>query len=819
MSGLGALIDWLGRINAVITLDGNSIGPEGLTPENYRRVTHIDAAGRDLSEVPDEISQLSGLHSLNLSRNNLATLSPGVLKLKKLRELQISRNIIQELPSELGNLAALEGLYASRNLIGEIPISISRLRRLRVLNIRNNRLTSLPASVFTLRDLVELDASENSIPVLPEGISKLNKIRNLYVSGNDLSSLPEDIGSLSSLESLAISGNRLKELPESICRLKDLKSFWVYDNPLSVPPAEVANGGLADIRAFFYAQAGGVKELERLARVLVVGPPRAGKTSLVERITKGSFSPRRRETNGINISQWRKHGGDRRIIFWDFGGQRYMHAAHRLFISSGTIFILVLEVANVDSIEYWLQLISGLSRSSQVLVVVNKVDQPVNNDLDRRLLRNKYPIIKGFHLTSCKNESGIVPFIDALADVAATQAMSGRTVPISWALVHDALTREDAPALTMDEFRTLCRSRGCEDTDEQQALIRFLDSIGSAVILDRLAIPRIVRDPQWLVNGIYLVITSTTAREAGGFLPEAVASNLLENESYGTADRSLILEVLKKYDYCLVLDNGMLLVPDLLPSVIPRDIEIPDEGTVHHTVRVDGDASFLEARVLARLAQDVAIPMAWRHGAVLHSTAVDASAVLIADQHDRQIRIVCWGPDRITYLGYIRLAIRSIASLFGDVEITELIPIPGIDYSIDYDEAIGQYLMGEDEVCIGKLGVRKNLRSLLFGVNGKGGRLLMSGPVFNFDRSAVSFGSGGAINVNMAEVKSLAARLVEELRTSHLAGSASLADELSDAALSEDTARLRGLAERAAQLGADLAPVVEVASSVVTLLS
>ncbi|TCR24002.1 COR domain-containing protein [Streptomyces sp. BK205] len=819
MSSLGSLIVWLNAMNAVVTLDGRSIPPENLTPENCRRVANLDVAGRGLSAIPDEISQFSGLHSLNLSRNNLEIFPHGVLQLKNLRELQISRNMVRDLPPELGNLTALEGLYASRNLVSEIPVSISRLRRLRVLNVRNNRLTSLPASIFSLRDLVELDVSENSITALPEGLSKLSKIRNLYVSGNDLSSLPEEIGSLSSLESLAISGNRLTELPETICRLRDLKSFWVYDNPLSVPPAEVANGGLADIRAFFYAQAGGVKELERLARVLVVGPPRAGKTSLVERITKGSFSPRRRETNGINISRWRKHGGDRRIIFWDFGGQRYMHAAHRLFISSGTIFTLVLEVSNVDSIEYWLQLISGLSRSSQVLVVVNKVDQPINNDLDRRMLRNKYPIIKGFHLTSCKSEYGISQFIEALADVAATQAMGGRTVPISWALVHDALGREDVPALTMDEFRTLCRSRGCEDSDEQQALIRFLDTIGSAVILDRLSIPRVVRDPQWLVNGIYLVITSTTAREAGGFLPEAVASSLLENESYGTADRSLILEVLKKYDYCLVLDNGMLLVPDLLPSVIPRDLEIPDTGTVRHTVRVDGDASFLEARVLARLAQDVAIPMAWRHGAVLHSTAVDASAVLVADQHDRQIRIVCWGTDRITYLGYIRLAIRSIASLFGDVEISELIPIPGIDYSIDYDEAIGQYLMGEDEVCIGKLGIRKNLRALLFGVNGSGGRLLMSGPVFNFDRSAVSFGTGGAINVNMAEVKSLAAKLVEELRTSQLAGSQSLSEELSEAALSEDAARLKALAERAAQLGADVAPVTDVADSMVTLLS
>ncbi|KAB2597663.1 leucine-rich repeat receptor-like protein kinase [Pyrus ussuriensis x Pyrus communis] len=90
------------------------------------RMHSIDFLSNRLTgEIPNEITDLVGLVSLNLSRNGL----------------------IGELPAKIGKLQALDVLDLSRNQIdGRIPTSLARIGRLSVLDLSDNFIVKIPTS-------------------------------------------------------------------------------------------------------------------------------------------------------------------------------------------------------------------------------------------------------------------------------------------------------------------------------------------------------------------------------------------------------------------------------------------------------------------------------------------------------------------------------------------------------------------------------------------------------------------------------------------------------------------------------------------------
>src|SRR5207302_41203 len=118
------------------------------------------------------------------------------------------------------------------------------------------------------------------------------------------------------------------------------------------------------------------------------------------------------KTQGISINQWpiRLDGGDAvRLHIWDFGGQEIMHATHQFFLSQRSLYLLVLngrQGGEDADAEYWLQLIESFGGDSPVIVVLNKIKEHAF-DLNRRGLQGKYPTIRQFIRTDCKDRTGI----------------------------------------------------------------------------------------------------------------------------------------------------------------------------------------------------------------------------------------------------------------------------------------------------------------------------------------------------------------------------------------------------------------------------
>ncbi len=227
-------------------------------PDEVFELTHLkvlDLSDNQLSTLPESISNLSNLSELYLSKNQLRSLPESLGNLTSLNSLYLSENQLRSLPESLGNLTSLNSLYLSENQLTNLPESIGNLTSLNSLDLSKNQLTNLPESIGNLTSLNSLDLSENQLTNLPESIGNLVNLTGefnwspivtymsygLNLEENQLTSLPESLGNLTSLNILNLRGNQLRSLPESLGNLTSLNSLDLSKNQLTNLPEFLGN--------------------------------------------------------------------------------------------------------------------------------------------------------------------------------------------------------------------------------------------------------------------------------------------------------------------------------------------------------------------------------------------------------------------------------------------------------------------------------------------------------------------------------------------------------------------------------------------------
>lgn len=202
---------------------------------------------RKLSELPEELLNLSRIKKLYLKQNVLTKLPADIWKLENLVELYIHSNYLHHLPDEIGKLQVLEKLNVSFNHLKILTPAVSQLKSLTSLELANNQLAFLPKELGNLTNLRDLNVMNNKLEWLPWQLCNCSSLKilsfdgnavqkiphqlmthqglaELYASGNNLCTLPQDLNKLSSLESLILDHNtKLQLLPATLLKMKDLK--------------------------------------------------------------------------------------------------------------------------------------------------------------------------------------------------------------------------------------------------------------------------------------------------------------------------------------------------------------------------------------------------------------------------------------------------------------------------------------------------------------------------------------------------------------------------------------------------------------------
>jgi small GTP-binding protein len=314
-------------------------------------------------------------------------------------------------------------------------------------------------------------------------------------------------------------------------------------------------------------------------KLILVGRGEVGKTSLVRRLVDNSFRGDESKTQGINITSWPLQCGSDtfRLNIWDFGGQEIMHATHQFFLTERSLYLLVLngrEGGEDLDAEYWLKHIESFGGDSPVLVVQNKIAQHPF-ELNYRGLQARYPQIKGFVKTDCKDSIGLDRLRTAIEDVVGAMPEIRMMFPSDWFTVKERLESMKDEYMGYEEFRQLCRVERIRDESDQNTLRWVLHCLGIALNYrddSRLRDTSVLK-PEWVTQGIYRILNAKKLAERQGELELRDLKHLLPNNRYPYDKHLFLLELMRKFSLCFPFPDepDRYLVPELLGKEQPEE--------------------------------------------------------------------------------------------------------------------------------------------------------------------------------------------------------------------------------------------------------
>ena len=156
---------------------------------------------------------------------------------------------------------------------------------------------------------------------------------------------------------------------------------------------EYASGWWADVERF------GEGKSNKLKMVLV-GLAEAGKTTIVRHFTGKPVPNLFDRTVGVEITpDWRPlDGGPLQVNIWDFAGQGVYYSSHQLFLTKGSMFLLVVDLFAFtnefkhgldnftdrnDRIYWWLEMLSMRVPGAAVVLVGTHADLLKSADADQ----------------------------------------------------------------------------------------------------------------------------------------------------------------------------------------------------------------------------------------------------------------------------------------------------------------------------------------------------------------------------------------------------------------------------------------------------
>ncbi len=594
------------------------------------------------------------------------------------------------------------------------------------------RASGWPRSLWSLISLVGLflkgfGTSPDDLALPPE-VRRLRSLKFLMLSGNRLRSLPPEIGELRELQALDLTGNELRELPSTMRQLENLRQLSLHGNHALDIPAEIlgpptSEGGgranAADILDYYFRTREGARPLNE-AKLILVGRGGVGKTTLIHRLTTDKFS-RPKKTEGININEWplslsRKEKVQLNV--WDFGGQEIMHSTHQFFLTERSLYLLVLsgrEGHEDEDAEYWLKLIQSFGGDSPVIVVLNKQgEHPF--DVNRGGLLQKYPNVKGFVATECKNGYGIGELRKTIKHE--TDGLEGLRAkfPAQWFRIKDRLGGMEENYLTFERYREICGELGEEKSTAQENLAGYLHTLGIALnYCDDQRLSHLhVLNPRWVVEGIYRIINARTLAERHGELHGGDLKNILPSKAYPREMHGYLIDLMKKFELCFSLpEGGHFLVPDLLKKEQAEAARgFKEEECLHF--RYDYGATPIPEGLLPRFivrthALSRELPR-WLTGVVLEFEG--NQALVRADRADKKVFIWISGPPpgRRRLLAIIRSDFDRIHSDIKQLKPTELVAVPDHpDVTVKYQDLLACENSGAPTIQVNLEGRMENM--------------------------------------------------------------------------------------------------------------
>ncbi|MCC6461816.1 MAG: TIR domain-containing protein [Saprospiraceae bacterium] len=293
-------------------------------------------------------------------------INDGVKNINPLRNLKKLERLEIDGAKNLDDLSALKNMYELQHLsFSETAVAdlgpISSLIKLEYLCMKKTRVKRLDP-VSELINLKTLKFSETEIFDLYP-IEKINKIKEIEAHTTrveDLTPLEQKpdlhyvdiamtkVKDLSPLKNIIINNkipvidkynSYLYGYNDEHTRLATHQIF-VGGCPIEVPPPEMI--GYSYLIEAYFAERSKQQFKNTEIKLFLLGNATTGKTTLSRYLREQIYALAQPTTHGIQNHRWQSpNGREMEVNIWDFGGQEYYHATHRLFLSRNAVYALV----------------------------------------------------------------------------------------------------------------------------------------------------------------------------------------------------------------------------------------------------------------------------------------------------------------------------------------------------------------------------------------------------------------------------------------------------------------------------------------------
>lgn len=547
-----------------------------------------------------QIIEPAALRALNLSDNALSRLELPA-GMQALEQLSLNGNdALTRFSLPPGGLPVLQRLDANECAFSELTLPAG-MNALQALNLRFGKLERLEVEA-DCPALEVLDTRDNALQTLslPTGFARLwylNADRNrlaslrfarplpalesLWLKGNRLEAL-DFLRKHPRLDSLYLHDNQIRQLPENLLvELPALQVIYLKGNPIENLERELLDRDenvFDNLRSILLSRSKGTMENNEV-KLILVGNSTVGKTSLDIFLRERSFQQGENSTHGIRVNHWepRNKQGEKtglQVYIWDFGGQEYYHATHRLFLNNHALYCLLWNKStdvqaivptpithdgreSVEDLEhyphtYWIQNIRHYAADSPILLVQSRDTAPkelgpaVFEKYRIQPARTYHVCLDGVAAQQEQHRVDFDVFETALTGILQEKAAHYR-MGRYWFEIKQTLRQraeQGAYRMSLDEFSAFCR--GIDPSMEQtemDTLRTYLKEIGVILFYPGYEglEETVFIEPTWVTRRIYEVFDAKVKADKGKF-DRAHVAEALERHQVGkdAAERAVL---------------------------------------------------------------------------------------------------------------------------------------------------------------------------------------------------------------------------------------------------------------------------------------
>ncbi|XP_067257484.1 leucine-rich repeat serine/threonine-protein kinase 1 isoform X3 [Chanodichthys erythropterus] len=632
--------------------------PNGTNWIGLRKLQELDVSDNSLTDLPSSIMHcLKALSCLNVSRNKLTSfLDPWACPLKlckasnnqievlpdtisifwktHLREVDFSENVLKELPSYIFELEAIVSLKLCGNQISTLPTPNKwKCSCLRTLDLSRNQLGKTGESTKT-RKLAFFTTWQrrDPEPVCPIQFPAIlrDSLEVLFLNDNQLECVPPSVCALKNLSELYLSNNPgIQELPIELGQLSNLWQLDIEDLNITNVPADVRKDGPAAVLAYLRAELRGAEPC-RLLKLMVVGPPRQGKSALLEGLQTGKASAFLNTDCSIHTSSWdleRPVGVVKTSVdlvsfnVWDIGGPARMSTVNQCFFTDKALYMVIWNLAlgeeAVANLQSWLLNIEARAPNSAVIVVGTHLDLIDTKFRTERVATLRayilalcrtpsgarasgYPDItwKHLHEVSCKTLEGmdvlkrllfqVTCSMKDISNPASCHKLVGRLIPKSYLNLQEAIKAERLRRDEADEVQYLTDTEleqiidqspagDIKDYEDLQTAINFLIETGTILHFSDTShglCKLYFLDAVWLSECLERIVNLRDSRSVAcnGVIKAEDLRMLLVGTGFTQQTEEQYFQFLAKFEIALPVASNSYLLPHLLPPKPALDI-------------------------------------------------------------------------------------------------------------------------------------------------------------------------------------------------------------------------------------------------------